>query len=178
MGMAQPGYIRVDGRLRDSSILKSWQVKVTGHIVFTQMNFSTHPSTSSISAGGCGPAFSSLSYARPHCHPPSSALVTIRPRIRSVPVVGPALYWSLLSLFSWGLRGAGPVGHCVLSQATFTRVSPGQSWPPGEWGMSLALDLHKDTGGQGPLVAVMQCCSAACSSAPHCSHHNMHQENN
>ena len=83
----------MNGRLRDYSILKSWQVKVTGHIVFTQMSFFTHPNTASISAGGCGPAFSSLSYPRPRCPlSPSSALSTIRPRIRSVPVAGPALY--------------------------------------------------------------------------------------
>ena len=64
----------MNGRLRDYSILKSWQVKVTGHIVFTQMIFFPIRSSASISAGGFVPAFSSLRiFTQPHSHPPSES---------------------------------------------------------------------------------------------------------
>ena len=162
----------MDERLRDYLTLKSWQVKVTGQIVFTQMIFYPIISPASISAGGFVPAFSSLRiYPRPHSHPPScphhqTSHHQASGRARAL----------LISAFAFQLRPArhwatGPL--CSLQQ-TFTRVSrrrelePGQSWPelaPARRMKCLALDLTKDMRHQHQAVMVMQSCNAACSTA-------------
>ena len=149
------------------------------------------------SAEGCVPASSSLrSHPRPRSvssHPPSESCVSIRPHTHTVPVAGPALYWSLLSLFSWGLRGSGPLGHCVLSPANFHQSFA----PPGagtELGLApaggmecLVLDLARPTQGHHHQpgardqqlasggYAVLQC--SLQHTRTDCRHHNTHSEN-